>query len=40
MLVSLEEFNRVHGIDERVSVDSMLEGIQVYTDMVKKLCRT
>ena len=39
MLVSLEEFNRVHGIDERVSVDSMLEGIQVYTDMVKKLCR-
>jgi carboxypeptidase PM20D1 len=40
MLVSLEEFNRIHGIDERVSVDSMLEGIQVYTDMVKKLCRT
>ena len=39
MLVSLEEFNRVHGIDERVSVDSMLEGIRVYTDMVKKLCR-
>jgi len=39
MLVSLEEFNRIHGIDERVSVDSMLEGIQVYTDMVKKLCR-
>ena len=39
MLVSLEEFNRVHGIDERVSVDSMLEGIQVYTDIVKKLCR-
>jgi len=38
MLVSLEEFNRIHGIDERVSVDSMLEGIQVYTDMVKKLC--
>ena len=39
MLVSLEEFNRVHGIDERVSAESMLEGIQVYTDMVKKLCR-
>jgi len=39
MLVNLEEFNRVHGIDERVSVDSMLEGIRVYTDMVKKLCR-
>lgn len=39
MLVSLEEFSRVHGIDERVAVDSMLEGIQVYTDMVKKLCR-
>ncbi len=39
MLASLEEFNRVHGIDERVSVESLLEGTRVYTDMVKKLCR-
>jgi acetylornithine deacetylase/succinyl-diaminopimelate desuccinylase-like protein len=39
MLASLEEFNRVHGIDERVSVESLLEGTRVYTDMVKTLCR-
>jgi acetylornithine deacetylase/succinyl-diaminopimelate desuccinylase-like protein len=39
MLANLEEFNRVHGIDERVSVESMHEGTRVYTDMVKKLCR-
>jgi acetylornithine deacetylase/succinyl-diaminopimelate desuccinylase-like protein len=39
MLISLEEFNRVHGIDERVSAESMVEGTRVYTDMVKKLCR-
>ncbi len=39
MLLSMEELNRVHGIDERISVENMIKGTQVYTDIVKKLCR-
>ena len=38
MLVSMEEIKRVHGIDERISVENMIKGTQVFTDIVKRLC--
>ena len=38
MLISLEDLNRVHGIDERISEENMIIGTRVYIDIVKKLC--
>jgi acetylornithine deacetylase/succinyl-diaminopimelate desuccinylase-like protein len=38
MLISLEELNRVHGIDERISIENMIRGAEVFTDIVKRLC--
>ena len=35
----MEELNRVHGIDERVSEENMITGARVLTDIVKRLCR-
>ena len=39
MLISLEDLGRVHGIDERISVENMVKGTEVYIDIVRKLCR-
>ena len=39
MLLSMEELNRVHGIDERISEENMIKGTRVFTDIVKRLCR-
>ena len=39
VLVSLEDLNRIHGIDERISQENMIKGTRVYIDIVKKLCR-
>ena len=39
MLISLEELNRIHGIDERISEENMMKGTRVYIDIVRKLCR-
>ena len=38
MLISVEELNRVHGIDERISAENMVKGTRIYTDIVKRLC--
>ncbi len=38
-LVSKEEINRVHGIDERISVENMINGTRILTDIIKRLCR-
>ena len=38
MLISMEDLNRIHGIDERVSVANMIKGTEVLTDIVKRLC--
>jgi acetylornithine deacetylase/succinyl-diaminopimelate desuccinylase-like protein len=38
MLISIEDLNRVHGIDERISVENMITGTEVFTDIVKRLC--
>jgi acetylornithine deacetylase/succinyl-diaminopimelate desuccinylase-like protein len=39
MVVGMEDINRVHGIDERISEENMIKGTQVFTDIVKRLCR-
>jgi acetylornithine deacetylase/succinyl-diaminopimelate desuccinylase-like protein len=39
MLISLEELNRIHGIDERISEENVTTGTRVYIDIVRKLCR-
>jgi len=28
----------IHGIDEKISADSLVKGVEVYTDIVKRLC--
>jgi len=38
ILLSLEEIDKIHGIDERISEENMIRGTEVFTDMVKKLC--
>lgn len=37
MAISMEELNRIHGIDERISVENMIRGSAVFTDIVKRL---
>jgi acetylornithine deacetylase/succinyl-diaminopimelate desuccinylase-like protein len=39
MVIGMEDLNRVHGIDERISEENMIKGTQVFTDIVKRLCR-
>ena len=39
MLIDKGELSRVHGIDERISVENMVRGTRVFTDIVKRLCR-
>lgn len=38
MLLELTELDRVHGIDERISIDNLELGIQVTCDVVRDLC--
>jgi acetylornithine deacetylase/succinyl-diaminopimelate desuccinylase-like protein len=38
MLISLDDLDRVHGIDERISEENMIKGTDVFIDMVKRLC--
>ncbi len=37
-LVSLEDLDRVHGIDEKISVENMVKGTAVFTEIVRRLC--
>lgn len=39
MLISPDDLNRIHGIDERISEENMIKGTQVFTDIVERLCR-
>jgi acetylornithine deacetylase/succinyl-diaminopimelate desuccinylase-like protein len=38
ILVSMEDIKMVHGIDERISVDNVTKGTEVYTELVKRMC--
>jgi acetylornithine deacetylase/succinyl-diaminopimelate desuccinylase-like protein len=37
-VVPLEHLKSIHGIDEKIKVDSLLKGTEVYIDVVKRLC--
>lgn len=37
-VVSQELMGTVHGIDEKLSADSFIKGVEVYTEIVKRLC--
>ena len=37
-LISLEDLNTVHGIDEKISVQNMVKGTEVFTKIVRRLC--
>jgi acetylornithine deacetylase/succinyl-diaminopimelate desuccinylase-like protein len=36
--IPVEHLNMIHGVDEKISVDNMIKGTEVYIDMVRKLC--
>jgi acetylornithine deacetylase/succinyl-diaminopimelate desuccinylase-like protein len=38
VLVQMDDFQRIHGLDEKISEENMIKGTEVYTDIVKKLC--
>ena len=38
MLLELDELDRVHGIDERISVDNLELGIRITCDVIRDLC--
>ncbi len=38
MLISLEDLDRIHGIDERISEENMIKGTEAFKDIVKRLC--
>jgi len=33
-----DDLKSIHGIDERLSVDSLIKGIEVYTEIIRRLC--
>jgi len=37
--INMQEFNRIHGVDERISEENMIRGTRIFTDIVKRLCR-
>jgi acetylornithine deacetylase/succinyl-diaminopimelate desuccinylase-like protein len=38
IILERDDVNRVHGIDERISVDNLLLGIRMTQDIIEKLC--
>ncbi len=37
-VVPLDHLSSVHGLDEKLSVDSLVKGVEVYTDIIRRLC--
>jgi acetylornithine deacetylase/succinyl-diaminopimelate desuccinylase-like protein len=38
VLLELDDISRVHGIDERISIDNLELGVKMTRDMIRKLC--
>ena len=38
VLIGLEDVNRIHGIDEKISLENMIKGTEVYVEIVKEFC--
>ena len=39
ILLSLEEIDKIHGLDERISEENMIRGTEIFIEMVRKLCK-
>jgi acetylornithine deacetylase/succinyl-diaminopimelate desuccinylase-like protein len=37
-VVPMEDMKSVHGIDEKISVESIVKGVEVYKDIIRRLC--
>ena len=37
-VVSMDQLKSIHGFDEKIAVDSFLKGVEVYKDIVRRLC--
>jgi acetylornithine deacetylase/succinyl-diaminopimelate desuccinylase-like protein len=38
MVIKMSEIERVHGIDERISIDNLVLGVKITCDVVRELC--
>ena len=38
VLIQMDDVQRIHGLDEKISEENMIKGTAVYIDIVKKLC--
>jgi acetylornithine deacetylase/succinyl-diaminopimelate desuccinylase-like protein len=38
VLVQMDDVQRIHGFDEKISEENLIKGTEVYIDIVKKLC--
>ena len=36
--VPMDDMKSIHGIDEKLSIDSLIKGTEVYTDIIRRLC--
>jgi acetylornithine deacetylase/succinyl-diaminopimelate desuccinylase-like protein len=37
-MLTMEDIQMVHGIDEKISTENMILGTAIYTEIVEKLC--
>jgi len=37
-VVPMDHLRSIHGIDEKIAVESLIKGTEVYKDIVKRLC--
>jgi len=38
MMLAMEDIRMIHGIDEKISEENMVQGTEIYTEIVEKLC--
>ena len=37
-MLELSEMDRVHGIDERISIENLVQGVKIAYDIIRELC--
>ena len=38
VLIQMDDVQRIHGLDEKISEENMIKGAVVYTDIVSRFC--
>jgi len=38
-IIGIEDVQRIHGIDERISIENMINGTKLFTKIITTLCR-